>query len=182
MLPPKVCPAANRTLSPGLSFWLLTRLTVFQAVIIVSPVEDGFPTWDRGGVAWSQLGTRILVDGGRWTMIVDYRPARGTTGGAAFDALARACAELDIVCEGAWGPQSGDAGRSYLAVKTGTSDTAVMNHLRRADLPCALTQIHPTPPKPKPKPVKGATRARSAKLTKPPATTKPAKKPANKKR
>jgi hypothetical protein len=123
-------------------------------VIIVKPVEDGLPTWDRGGVPWSKLDTRIVEDGGRWAMIVDYRPAK--SGDAAFKAIAHACAELDIVCEGAWGPKNGDAGRTYLAVKHGTSDTAVMNHLRRAELPCTLQQIHPTPPKPKAKPKKKA--------------------------
>jgi hypothetical protein len=124
-------------------------------VIVVSPVEDGFLTWDRDGVSWAKLATRILEDGGRWAMIVDYRPARGTSAARAFDALAHACAELDMVCEGAWEPRGGDAGRVYLAVKRGTSDTAVMNHLRRAELPCTLAQIHPTPPKKaKPKPAK----------------------------
>src|SRR5207245_1005278 len=96
--------------------------------------------------------TRIVEDGGRWAMIVDYRPTKPSD--AAFEAIAHACAELDIVCEGAWGPKNGDAGRAYLAVKHGTSDTAVMNHLRRAELPCTLEQIHPAPPKPKPKATK----------------------------
>jgi hypothetical protein len=118
-------------------------------VIVVKPVEDGLPTWDRDGVSWAQLGKRILEDGGRWAMIVDYRP--NTSGQSAFDAMARACAELDIVCEGAWGPERAQAGRVYLAVKNGTSDTAVMNHLRRAELPCILEQIHPAPPAPKAK-------------------------------
>jgi hypothetical protein len=145
--------------------------------IVVTPVADGLPTWDRGGVPWAKLGARILEDGGRWAMIVDYRPDRGTTGDDAFDALALACAELDIVCEGAWGPQGRDAGRVYLAVKNGTSDTAVMNHLGRADVPCALVQVHPTPAakkKPAKKPAK-----RPAKQ---PVTKKPAagKKPARK--
>src|SRR5450432_1792453 len=26
-------------------------------VIVVSPVEDGFPTWDRDGVPWTKVGT-----------------------------------------------------------------------------------------------------------------------------
>jgi hypothetical protein len=136
-------------------------------VIVVHPVEDGLPTWDRDGVGWAQLGTRILEDGGRWAMIVDYKPTHGTTGDVAFDALAHACAELDIVCEGAWGPEDASSGRSYLAVKTGTSDTAVMNHLGRARLPCTLTQIHPAPPKSDAKP-----RAATAPIAKP-AATKP---------
>jgi hypothetical protein len=133
-------------------------------VIVVSPVEDGFPTWDRGGVPFSKIGTRILEDGGRWAMIVDYQPKRGTGGDAVFDALARACGELDMVCEGAWGPEAGSPGRAYLAVMDGTSDTAVMNHLARAELPCTLTQIHPTPRKKSTK--KSATKKPAAKRKK----------------
>src|SRR6267142_2013750 len=40
--------------------------------IVVAPIEDGLPTWDRDGVPWNQLATRISQDGGRWAMIVDY--------------------------------------------------------------------------------------------------------------
>jgi hypothetical protein len=112
-------------------------------------------------------------------MIVDYQPH--PDGEEAFNALAEACAELEIVCEGAWRAEGKDAGRVYLAVKNGTSDTAVMNHLRRAELPCELVQIHPTPPKRNAttkntaKPKKPAT-TKAAKLKKP-ATTKKATKP-----
>ena len=112
-------------------------------VVVVSPVKDGFPTWDRSGVAWSHIGTRLVEDGGRWAMILDYESDADAE--ECFDAIAHACAELDVVCEGAWAPSKTRAGRVYLAVKTGTTDKAVMNHLGRAELPCALCQIHPAP-------------------------------------
>src|SRR6516162_3366940 len=70
-------------------------------VIVVSPVADGFPTWDRDGVAWPKIGTRIAEDGGRWAMIVDYTSSDGE---AAYRALSQACERADIVCEGAWAP------------------------------------------------------------------------------
>lgn len=84
-------------------------------VIIVTPVDDDFPLWDRGGVPWEQIATRIAEDGGRWAMIVDYVPHRDSAD--AFRALAEACAEIEVVCEGAWGPREGTPGRAYLAVK-----------------------------------------------------------------
>ena len=112
-------------------------------IVVVSPVKDGFPTWDRSGVTWSDIASRIHEDGGRWAMIVDYESDADAE--ECFDAIAHACAELDVVCEGAWAPNPRRAGRVYLAVKTGTTDKAVMNHLGRAELPCALSQIHPAP-------------------------------------
>jgi hypothetical protein len=111
-------------------------------VIIVVPVEDDFPLWDRGGVAWDQIGSRIAEDGGRWAMIVDYAPHGDSED--AYVALVHACAELEIVCEGAWGPRDGKPGRAYLAVKHELDDVAVMTRLRDA-LPCELIQIHPQP-------------------------------------
>src|SRR5580698_4470984 len=58
-------------------------------VVVVVPVKDGLPTWDRDGVAWEQIGTRILEDSGRWAMIVDYTPKQG--GEVAYRALVDAC-------------------------------------------------------------------------------------------
>ncbi len=113
-------------------------------VIVVSPVADGFPTWDRDGVAWPKIGSRIAEDGGRWAMIVDYTASDGDT---AYRALSQACERADIVCEGAWGP--GDKpGRAYLAVKHDLDADAVMAKLRAAALPCELIQVHPAPASP----------------------------------
>ncbi len=143
-------------------------------VIVVTPVKDGFPTWDRDGTPWSKIETRIAEDGGRWAMIVDYAPHPDTKN--AFDAFARACAEHDVVCEGAWGPRDGKPGRAYLALANELTDAALMSTLRAASLPCELIQIHPAPaPKPKAtkKPTAAKPRASLAKTS--------AKKPAAKK-
>jgi hypothetical protein len=144
--------------------------------IVVKPTEDGLPTWDRDGVPWKKIGTRIFADGGHWAMIVDYRPHDDTSGNDAFMALARACAEYDIVCEGAWGPRDDDPGRAYLAVPVALTDVSVMANLRGESLPCDLIQIHPTPAKAKP-----AGKARPAAKRKAPKKSA-ASRPAAKKR
>lgn len=113
-------------------------------IIVVSPDDDGVLTWDRGGVPWTQLGTRIAEDGGRWAMIVDYAPH--PDGDHALRALAHACAEHDVVCEGAFAPRDGKPGRAYLAVKDELGDFALMARLRDAELPCELIQVHPPLP------------------------------------
>src|SRR5262249_21281850 len=117
-------------------------------VIVVRPVE-GLLTWDRDGVAFTKIGTRIQEDGGRWAMIIDYTPAQSLA------ALAQACAEHDIVCEGAI------PGRAYLAVTNELTDVAVMGKLRAAGLPGKLVQIHPKPAVAKPKPAKRAVRKKA---------------------
>jgi len=155
-------------------------------VIVVVPA-DGQLTWDRDGVAWKDIGTRIAEDGGRWAMIVDYAPHPGdATGNVAFDALARACETSDVVCEGAWGPTGDVPGRAYLAVRGDMDADSVMSSLRAGQLPCELIQIHPAPAKPKaakPKkqaPAKPAAKKPAAKkpVAKKPAATKPVAKAA----
>ena len=111
--------------------------------IIVSPVEAGFPTWDRGGVPFEEIESRIARDGGRWAMIVAYAPHPEAKD--PFGALAYACAEHDVVCEGAWAPRDGEPGRAYLAVPSELGDAELMQRLRTAQLPCELVQLHPAP-------------------------------------
>ncbi len=114
-------------------------------VIVVSPVREGFPTWDRGGLPWKQIGSRIVEDGGRWAMIVDYHPHDGTDPDQAFSALRGACDGVHLVCEGAWGPHDGDPGRVYLAVPKDLVAETVMQRLTEAELPVQLIQVHPEP-------------------------------------
>lgn len=123
-------------------------------VIIVTPVKGAFPKWDTNG---EDVESRIEEDGGRWAMIVSYAP----TGDAddCFDALNEACANLDIVCEGATEPRGTKPGYTYFAVKYELTDKVVMRHLKESELPCKLVQIHPPLPKlakapPKKKPAK----------------------------
>ncbi|HEY4175696.1 MAG TPA: hypothetical protein VGM90_02630 [Kofleriaceae bacterium] len=120
--------------------------------IIVTPTKGTFPTWDRDGVPWKQINSKILDDGGRWAMIIDYKPQQGSTD-EAFAALGKACDSHKIVCEGAWAPRDSDPGRAYLAVQKELTADAVMAKLEEANLPVIITQIHPEPKK------KAATRA-----------------------
>jgi len=116
-------------------------------VVVVSPVKEGFPTWDRGGIPWKQISSKIVEDGGRWAMIVDYVPHPGTNDNDAFQALARACDAERLVCEGAWGPRDTEPGRAYLAVMKELTAELVMQKLLTATLPMQLIQIHPEPKK-----------------------------------
>ncbi len=114
-------------------------------VVIVTPVEDGLLTWDRDGIEWTEIGTRITEDGGRWAMIIDYVPHEDVTGDAAFQALAKTCEAHDLVCEGAWGPDGTQPGRAYLAVDNAITAAIVMAALADASVPATLVQIHPVP-------------------------------------
>ena len=124
-------------------------------------VSDGSLTWCANFVSWGKIGTLIDADGGRYAMIVDYIPAADDpSGDAAFAALSKAChgkrADLQsaqIVCEGAYGPRDGKAGRVYLAVVDDIEPEDAMAKLVAAKLPCELVQIHPEvdPPKKKAK-------------------------------
>jgi hypothetical protein len=148
--------------------------------IIVSPVGDGFPTWDRGGVPWAQIGTRLAEDSGRWAMILDYVPHPDATPDAVFGAIAHACAEHDVVCEGAWAPRADrEPGRAYLALKSDLTDHTLMTALRAASLPCDLIQIHPEPQiRPKAKPIAKRGVPATKPSTKPPTSRAARKSPA----
>lgn len=127
--------------------------------IVVKPHKSGLLIWDRKGVAWEKLHTRVLADGGYWAMIVDYEPH--PDGKDAFKSLANACAEHEFACEGAWSPRDGIRGRTYLAVPQTMSDAQVMKALRDEELPCELVQVHP-----KPAPKKTAAKKKPAKKSK----------------
>ena len=144
-------------------------------VVIVSPVEDGMLTWDRDGVAWSNVGTRIAEDGGRWAMIIDYAPAKDASSDQAFQALSKLCDEMHVVCEGAWGPDGEQPGRAYLAVDISLTAAGVMTALEAAGLPAHITQIHPAPAGAAAAP---AAKKPAAKAAKKPAATKAAVKKA----
>ncbi len=116
-----------------------------DTIIVKPPRAEGPPTWDREGVPWKQIATKIVEDGGRWAMIVDYAPT--ITADEAFAALGKACDDAKIVCEGAWGPREREPGRVYLAVQKELNAEQVMGILIGASLPMELIQIHPEPKK-----------------------------------
>lgn len=115
--------------------------------IVVLPTKNQL-TWDRSGVKWAEIGTRIVEDGGRWAMILDYLPHADITAPDAIGALAKACDAERIVCEGARSPRDGNPGRVYLAVPKDSTVDAVMTRLTAAGLPMQLHLVHPEPRKP----------------------------------
>jgi hypothetical protein len=119
-------------------------------VIVVTPADGRHLTWNGDGVAYSEIGTLIEEDGGRFAVIIGYTPHAGTTDNDAFKALAdvfeRDVADLsdaDAVCEHAIAPNGERPGRAYLAVKYDLLPATVMERLHAANLPCDVTLIHP---------------------------------------
>jgi hypothetical protein len=96
----------------------------YEDVIVVVPDEQGILTWDRNGVSWEQIRTRIDDDSGRWAMIVDYAPGAAADTLALFSALDIAAAQIDVCFEGCFGPHNGEPGRAYLAVPAAMVSTA----------------------------------------------------------
>lgn len=141
-------------------------------VIVVEPDPedpDYMLQWDRRGVAWRKIDTRIDEDGGRYAMIVDYTHDREDWRGL-VDAVRRP--ELDI--EGAWGVRDGKPGRAYLAVEDGTKPAQVMAWLADNGVGYTFTQIHPAPRKPGRKPKRTATKRPATKRPAAKATKRPA--------
>lgn len=140
--------------------------------IVVTPVANTFPTWDRGGVKWNEISSKIVEDGGRWAMILDYRPHDDVAANDAISALARVCDVERIVCEGAWAPREAEPGRAYLAVPKDTTVNAVMDRLTSAGLPMHLILVHPELKKPRAGTVVGVSAAQPRKPARP-KTEKP---------
>lgn len=87
----------------------------FGDVVEVHPGADGMFEWDRCGVDFGQIGTRILEDGGRWVAVVDYWPSRPRASlRTALEVLDAACAARDVVIEGMFAKRN--RGCAYLAV------------------------------------------------------------------
>lgn len=126
-------------------------------VIVVEPdSEDQMLVWDAQGVGWKDIGTRILEDGGRYAMIVDYAPGKGVEARTAYDAIGVAARAQKIVVEGCFAPREGKPGRIYLAVADAITPAAAMKLIKAIEVKVKLTLVHPKPkkrkPKPKPKP------------------------------
>ncbi len=113
-------------------------------VIVASPDEEGMLSWDDEGLPYEQVVDRIIEDGGRWAMVLDYElldSASNTQ--AAFSALDVAGEEADIAVEGCFAPGPGRPGRAYLAVPASLDVDDVLTFLERQDLPMSMTLVHP---------------------------------------
>ncbi len=113
-------------------------------VIVASPDEHGVLSWDSEGLPYEQVAERIIEDGGRWAMILDYQVMDAAADSqAAFSALDLAGEEADIAVEGCFAPGRGRPGRAYLAVPATLDVDDVLTFLERQDLPMSMTLVHP---------------------------------------
>lgn len=110
-------------------------------VVEVHPNADGMFEWDRCGVDFGRIGTRILEDGGRWVAVIDYRPSgRNASLRSALEALDAASASKDIVIEGMFARKN--RGCAYLAVPGAMTraDLVAWLHSQRAKVRFELLQ------------------------------------------
>lgn len=113
-------------------------------VIVVVPDADGVFSWDSGGLPYERLGERIIEDGGRWVMVLDFVLLEaGGDAQQAFSALDIAGQRRDIAVEGCYGPKSDLPGRAYLAVPNHLGVDAVLAYLEGQRLPMTLSLVHP---------------------------------------
>ncbi len=113
-------------------------------VIVVSPDEDRMLSWDSEGVPYQLIRDRIIEDGGRWAMILEYElldPAGDDQ--EAFSALDVAAETKDIAVEGCFGPKRGRPGRAYLAIPANLGVEQVLTFLKNHKLPMSLRLVHP---------------------------------------
>jgi hypothetical protein len=114
-------------------------------VIAVEPEpSDGVLEWDAAGVAFENIVSRIVQDGGRWVVIIDYWP-RPTLGDldTVFEQLDLAGEKSDVAVEGAFGRHDGRAARAYLAVPGSMTLPDVLDWLRRDVNGLEFSLVHP---------------------------------------
>lgn len=81
---------------------LLHAKPTYGDVVEVLRHGNGMLEWDRDGVDFREIGTRILEDSGRWLAVIDYWPARPNSDlQSTLEALDVAGAARDIAIEGA---------------------------------------------------------------------------------
>lgn len=107
--------------------------------------ELGHLAWNRQDVPFSEIGTQIDEDAGRWAMIIDYQLRRDSSDDlqAAFRRLDLAGESADIMVEGAFVRKDKRGGRAYLAVPARFDVSTVLRMLDNAQLPLELTLVHP---------------------------------------
>lgn len=104
-------------------------------VIVVEPGDDGRLTWSGG---------KVLEDGGRWLMILDYEVVDGKMAvKPAFQSLAMVAEGAGIIVEGCFPPRNERPGRAYLAPPKSLDVDDVLEKLEAASLPLSLALVHP---------------------------------------
>ena len=121
---------------------MLHAKPTYGDVIEVLPDGDGMLEWDRRGVDFREIGTRILEDSGRWVAIIDYWPSRPNSDlQSTFEELDAACAARDIAIEGAVARKN--HGCAYLAVPKSTSPADLVTWLRSQRASLRFELRHP---------------------------------------
>ena len=128
-------------LNPGARYVRIGNIPLLHAkptygdVIEVRTHADGMPEWDRNGVDFHEIGTRILEEGGRWLAIVDYWPSQPNADlQSTFKTLDVACTARDVAIEGAFVGKN--RGCAFLAVPGSMTHADLVAWLRsqRANL------------------------------------------------
>ncbi len=139
---PAPAPAGARYVRLGNVPFLRGKPT-YGDVVVVTPDADGVLAWDSEQPP-DDLEDRIIEDGGRWLMILEYALVdAGGDAQRAFAALDVAAQRSDIVVEGCFGPTGGEPGLACLAVPDRLDVDQVLAHLERQRLPVTLSLVHP---------------------------------------
>ncbi|MDO9280546.1 MAG: hypothetical protein Q7U06_01460 [Pseudomonadota bacterium] len=102
--------------------------------------QPGWLSWNRAGCPFEEIPERLVVDGGRYAVIVDYT----CDDLARFAALTRWAREsADLHGEGAYSPDDSRPGRLYLAVPYATAPDAVMAILGANPHGFSFVLVHP---------------------------------------
>lgn len=116
----------------------------YEDVIEVRAQTDGVLEWNGQGVEYEDIAERLHEDGGRWPVIIDYRPSPPHTDlDATFKALDRAAEKVDIAVEGAFANQEERRGRAYLALPPSTSLDELLTWLVSPAVNLQFKLVHP---------------------------------------
>ena len=122
--------------------FLHAKPTYEDAILVRPDPDDGFPTWDSGGVAWKGISRTIHEDRRRWSMIVDWAPVDPADNvNAAFRQLDRAAGLLDVATEGMGRVK--ELWRCYLAVPEALGVATVLEALRITLPSLRIVLVHP---------------------------------------
>lgn len=118
--------------------------TYGDVIAVVPDPNDGMLAWDAAGVAFQDIGTRIVKDEGRWVIIIDYWPRSPDDDvDAVYKVLDVVGENFNVAVEGAFVRDDGQTARAYLAVPGSMTLEDVLDWLR-SDVNCLeFTLMHP---------------------------------------